>query len=671
MQTVYLRKYGEAATINTDLFEVDGVNFRTDATFAAGDVTVMKDEAVEANITTLPTDEGNGYSISLSATEMQAARIVVYLVDQTATKVWLDKSIVIETYGNASAQHAFDLDTASVAQTDDHTAAVAELRATQVVASGTADSGTTTTMVDAALGNVREGALLKFGSGGAAANVGVTVTITDVTGTTVTFSPAVTAITTETYEVLPANNGVLDTGSDNRVLVSTDDTQVQTSANAALVANHLDHIFAVDYDPAAKPGVATALFNELIESDGGVSRYTANALEQAPSGGDTTAKYGGPYGFGVYFDGGAANTNTILGTDGTFNNPVSSMTAVNTLATSLGANRMYMMNNSTATLAATQEDWEFIGFGENTFNVINLGSQDVDRSRFINLTIEGTQGGTQRIKAENCALQDPGPGTTALHIFAENCGIVDDITLDSSNDNVFIDCYSLVAGDSAPIIRSSGASGTTVMRGQKGGVDLHDLSASHVWTLEQVGQVIFDVSCNVNANVTLRGVGSKTDNTAGMNNVTEEAFINMTKINTEVDTAIADYAPNTVVPDAAGTAPTAVEIRTEIDSNSTQLNTTLPALIDDLAIKRNTAGVLHIEMVLASDHVTPATGLTVTSQRLIDSGTYQAVTGTMTEVSNGTYRFDYTAADSNGDTITWRFSAGTADDTKITFRTVQ
>ncbi|MCK5613045.1 hypothetical protein KAR91_64830, partial [Candidatus Pacearchaeota archaeon] len=53
----------------------------------------------------------------------------------------------------------------------------------------------------------------------------------------------------------------------------------------ALTDIHLDHLLAVDYDPASKPGVATALLNELIESDGGVSRYTANALEQAPSAG--------------------------------------------------------------------------------------------------------------------------------------------------------------------------------------------------------------------------------------------------------------------------------------------------------------------------------------------------------------------------------------------------
>jgi hypothetical protein len=60
--------------------------------------------------------------------------------------------------------------------------------------------------------------------------------------------------------------------------------EVQTAANAALVANHLDHLLAADYDPAAKPGVATALLNELVESDSGVSRFSANTLETAPTG---------------------------------------------------------------------------------------------------------------------------------------------------------------------------------------------------------------------------------------------------------------------------------------------------------------------------------------------------------------------------------------------------
>lgn len=125
--TAILRKYGVEATINFTLFEVDGIDFRVDAVHASGDSAIMKDEGAEANTSNSFADEGNGYSLVLTATEMQAARIVIYLVDQTATKIWLDSRVIVETYGNASAQHAFDLGTASTAQTADHTSAIADI----------------------------------------------------------------------------------------------------------------------------------------------------------------------------------------------------------------------------------------------------------------------------------------------------------------------------------------------------------------------------------------------------------------------------------------------------------------------------------------------------------------------------------------------------------------
>jgi len=104
----YLRKYGVEATFDFTLYEIDGVDFKVDAVHVAGDTKIMKDEGAEANTTNAFTDEGQGYSLVLTATEMQAARIVVYVVDQ-GTKAWLDDYLVVETYGNASAQHAVDL----------------------------------------------------------------------------------------------------------------------------------------------------------------------------------------------------------------------------------------------------------------------------------------------------------------------------------------------------------------------------------------------------------------------------------------------------------------------------------------------------------------------------------------------------------------------------------
>ena len=63
------------------------------------------------------------------------------------------------------------------------------------------------------------------------------------------------------------------------------DAEVESEVSDALIAMHLDHLLAATYDPASKPGAADALLNELVESDAGVSRFTANALEQAPAGG--------------------------------------------------------------------------------------------------------------------------------------------------------------------------------------------------------------------------------------------------------------------------------------------------------------------------------------------------------------------------------------------------
>ena len=122
---MFLGKYNQSKTVRFRLFQVDGVDFEPAATFAAGDIKIMKDEGAEANTTNLPTDEGQGYSLVLTASEMSAARIEIYIVDQTGTKVWLDTGLSIETYGHASAEHAFDMDTAAETMRGTDSAALA------------------------------------------------------------------------------------------------------------------------------------------------------------------------------------------------------------------------------------------------------------------------------------------------------------------------------------------------------------------------------------------------------------------------------------------------------------------------------------------------------------------------------------------------------------------
>ncbi|MCH8850045.1 MAG: hypothetical protein IIC89_04390 [Chloroflexi bacterium] len=109
-----LRKYGVSTSMLFPLIERDVVDFEAGATFAAGDVQMIKDEGAAANTTNLPIHEGNGiYSLTLTASEMQAARIVVTVIDQTASKVWEDQAILInadpvpadvqEVHGNETA----------------------------------------------------------------------------------------------------------------------------------------------------------------------------------------------------------------------------------------------------------------------------------------------------------------------------------------------------------------------------------------------------------------------------------------------------------------------------------------------------------------------------------------------------------------------------------------
>ncbi|KKM75163.1 hypothetical protein LCGC14_1392980 [marine sediment metagenome] len=121
-----LAKYGVSLTIDFELFEVDGVDFRVDWVPAQADCEIMKDEGASTLCDNTATDEGSTYSIVLTATEMQFARGVLKLSD-AATKVFLDSAIIIETYGNASALHAFDLDTASVAQSADNDTKISTL----------------------------------------------------------------------------------------------------------------------------------------------------------------------------------------------------------------------------------------------------------------------------------------------------------------------------------------------------------------------------------------------------------------------------------------------------------------------------------------------------------------------------------------------------------------
>lgn len=220
-----------ACTIQFELRDAEGatpgLDLEASATCATGDVTKIEDGATSANTTNCFTSEGGGvYSLVLAAGDVDGKITTVTIDDQTATEVWIDKVINVYTYGDSSAFHTVpdvNVESFDTGAIDAGAIAADAIGASEIAADAIGSS------------EIASGAIVKG---------------TEITG----------------FNDLSA-------------------ASVNAEVDTAIETYHLDHLLAADYDPASKPGTSTALFNELVEDDSGVSRYTANALEQGPSGG--------------------------------------------------------------------------------------------------------------------------------------------------------------------------------------------------------------------------------------------------------------------------------------------------------------------------------------------------------------------------------------------------
>lgn len=98
------------------------------------------------------------------------------------------------------------------------------------------------------------------------------------------------------------------------------------------------------------------------------------------------------------------------------------------------------------------------------------------------------------------------------------------------------------------------------------------------------------------------------------------------------------------------------------------------AIIADRAlppqVRKNTAlNNFEFLMVDATDMKTEETGLTVTAARSIDGGAFASCTNSVSEVGNGIYKINLSAADLNGDYVTLRFTATGAATRIVPFAT--
>lgn len=86
-----------------------------------------------------------------------------------------------------------------------------------------------------------------------------------------------------TQDIIDTNVDTLNTNVPDVISLANINTQVDTGLSDIF----LDQLIANAYNSASPSGAVDSLLNEMTENDGGLTRFTANALEQTPSGGSS------------------------------------------------------------------------------------------------------------------------------------------------------------------------------------------------------------------------------------------------------------------------------------------------------------------------------------------------------------------------------------------------
>lgn len=375
--------------------------------------------------------------------------------------------------------------------------------------------------------------------------------------------------------------------------------QTNPDATSVFIVLALGEVAGASAPSAAS--VADAVWDEQVSD---------HQAQGSASAAVTMTAYMGPYGPGVYLDDGAANTGTTLGDDGTLENPVSTIAAATTIAVALGAKRIYLINNTEITLAQTYEDYQFIGIGLS--NQVTLGSQDVDNSEFVNVTLTGTQGGTQFMRARDCRLQ----AILSAEIIATGCQHTGSVTMRAATNQSFDQCVSATPGGGTPDLVFPGSGTTTVnFRHYSGGLTVKSAGATDVMSYEADGQLVIDATCT-SLTVHVRGNCTITDN-GTTTALTEDAALSRPTIADDIwDEAKAGHVaggsmgeevqahatPGEVATEL-GTydGPTSAELVTEIDSVQTDI-----AALNDLSAAQVNAEVDAAIVTYGLDHLLAA-----------------------------------------------------------------
>jgi len=206
-------------------------------------------------------------------------------------------------------------------------------------------------------------------------------------------------------------------------------------------------------------------------------------------------------------------------------------------------------------------------------------------------------------------------------------------------------------------------SGTTIKTTQK--VDVDTIKTNPV---VNAGTITFPTTATLASTTNITG-GTITNVTNLTNAPTAGDFTATMK--TSIGTAVAASAVASVTGNVGGNVVGSTgSVTGNVGGNvvgsvgSVTAGVTLAA--SQLFIKKNTQFTSFMfKMVLASDHVTAATGKTITATRAIDGGAFASCANSVTEISAGWYKITLATTDLNGANIALKFTEATCDQRDI------
>jgi len=356
--------------------------------------------------------------------------------------------------------------------------------------------------------------------------------------------------------------------------------------------------------------------------------------------------------------------NGVAGTGqgvGFASSPSDNITDAKTIADANNLNKLRVQSGSNlGVMPFGLDGYEVVNMG--TGALVNLGGQSMSSTLFNRMRIQGDDDGSnaQRTFYDNCRFD----GNTLGDFFSTDCSFGGDVVFAQASNTYTVDIPRPVSATPPTFDFALLTSIDLICTRVSTDIYIKRLAATSTAQIHgDGGNITLDANCTGGV-LTVYGNFTLTDNSGGSVTVVDGGKVSALQINSQCASAITSASLAT-----AGALATA---QAGIDTVITAVGTTLPGLLREQGIAKNEVfSNFEFLMVLSSDDKSPAPGLTVTGQRSVDGGSFIAVSGTITEVSNGLYKFDGLAADTNGDVITWRFSSATANDRWVTFKTVQ